>query len=116
MADVALTEISSLKRTQVFKWTGVTESDQFQQIDAGGQVSDVTIVMTGTPGGVTINFQGSHDESTWINLKEPDGTEIALTSANSYAALRDVMPFLRPRRSGGSGTNINVTVSTTRSG
>lgn len=116
MPDINFVEIESVKRTQVFKWTGVTEGDQFEQINGGGQVSDVTIIMTGTPGGATINLQGSHDGITWVNLLDPGGVAIALTSANTYAATRDVMPFLRPRRSGGTSANMNVTVSTTRAG
>lgn len=116
MPDIEYVEIESVRRTQVFKWTGITEGDQFQQIDGGGQVSDVTIVMTGTPGGATINLQGSHDAVTWLNLLDPGGAAIALTSTATYAATRDVMPFLRPRRTGGTGTTVNVTISTTRAG
>ncbi len=116
----AFTELFSEKRTQIYKWANVTD-DAFDALGPdqglGGTKADVTMILTGTPDGVGVKLQGSHDNTNWVDIVDPSGTAILLTATGTYAAARDVLPYMRPRGNGnGSGSqDITVTVAITRS-
>lgn len=117
MVEIAYTNELSEQRTRVFKWAGVTEADQFQRVDLGGLHGDVTMILGGTPGGATFALEGAHEPAgPWVPVEGAGGGAIALTAAGSYASARDVFPFLRPRRSGGTGVDATITLAVTRAG
>lgn len=116
----AFTETLSVGRTRVFKWANVTDDD-FDELGEdqglGDTNADVTMVLTGADAdGEGVKLQGSHDNSNWVDVVDPDGTVIILTVLGTYAAARDVFPYMRPLGNGGGGASqdITITVSVTR--
>ena len=117
---VAFIEFLSERRTQVYQWANVT-GDDFDALGPeqglGGTKADVTMILTGTPDSVGVKLQGSHDNTNWVDIVDPGGAAILLTAAGTYAAARDVFPYMRPLGDGnGIGSqNITITVALTRS-
>lgn len=112
MAEIAFTEAFSEYRTRVFKWAGVTEADQFGHVALGALPAHLSMILNGTPGGASFALQGAHDPSgPWVTVNRPPD---ALTEAATHLVSRDGFPFMRPRRSGGSGTSVDVTLAVTR--
>lgn len=70
--------------------------------------------LTGTAGtafgGATVVMEGSDDNVTYFTLKDVYGNNVSATAAGRFD-LVDVPMHMRPRTSGGTGTNLTVIVT-----
>lgn len=71
--------------------------------------SEKSVQVTGTFGSATVILQGSNDGSNWRTLSDPQGNAISFTSAGLEAVLEHTR-YIRPNTSGGTGTDVTVTV------
>lgn len=68
------------------------------------------IQAVGTWGSATLTLQKSANGTDWVDVKDLDGTTIAMT-ADGMAEFTTAAPYLRLTISGGTGDDINVWVS-----
>ena len=96
------------KRTQRYLWETLTGDDDGSPVSISDG-TDGSIQATGTFDSATVNFQGSNDGgTTWFNLTDETGTEIALTAAGGKMFLPRA-DKVRPLTSGGgASTDIDV--------
>jgi hypothetical protein len=93
-------------RASVITWTGLATGDTGQPLEMTGW-ADRSIQATGTFGGATVNIEGSNNGTNWSLLTDPQGNNIALTSAKIEQVM-EITRFIRPAVSGGSGVSINI--------
>ena len=72
-----------------------------------GATDPLTGTAGATFGGATGVLEGSDDGVTYFTLKDKFGNNVSTTVAGRFD-LEDVPYFVRPRTSGGSGTNLTV--------
>jgi hypothetical protein len=91
------------KKIQKYLWETLTGADDGSPVVVADG-TDGSIQATGTFDSATLNFQGSNDGgTTWFNLTDETGTEIALTAAGGKMFLPRV-DRIRPLTSGGGGS------------
>lgn len=61
----------------------------------------------GTFGGATVTLQGSLDGTNWATLTDAQGNAISVTSA-ALEAVTELVRYIRPVVTGGSGTDVTV--------
>jgi hypothetical protein len=93
-------------RASIITWTGLTTGDTGRPLEMTGW-ADRSIQVTGTFGGATVNIEGSNNGTNWSLLTDPQGNNIALTSAKIEQVM-EITRYIRPSVSGGSGTSINI--------
>lgn len=69
-----------------------------------------SVQISGTFGGATVVLQGSDDGTTYFTLKDVLGNNVSATSAARFD-LENVPMHTRPSTSGGTGTDVTVTVT-----
>lgn len=69
--------------------------------------ADRTVQIIGTFGGASVAMQGSLDGTNWATLTDPQGNAINASSA-ILEAVTELVRFIRPVVTGGSGTNVTV--------
>lgn len=75
-----------------------------------GEFGDRSIQVTGTFGGATLQWEGSNDGTNYVALSDPQGTDIAMTTAG-ISAVAEVTRMARPKVVGGGGTtDLDVSV------
>lgn len=72
--------------------------------------SDKTVTASGTWGSATLVIQGSNDGNTWFTVDDVDGTPVSFTS-DSMAVIRDNPLYMRPKTSGGTGSDVDVHIA-----
>lgn len=90
------------------QWLAMGNADTGTQIKLSG-AADRSVQIEGTFGGATITVQGSNDGSNWQSLTDPQGNAIAKTSA-ALEAIQELTRYVRVISSGGTGTNVNVSL------
>jgi len=93
-------------RASVITWQGLTTGDTGRPLEMTGW-ADRSIQITGTFGGATVNIEGSNNGTNWSLLTDPQGNNIALTSAKIEQVM-EITRYMRPSISGGSGASINI--------
>jgi hypothetical protein len=111
MADITpvVSDISHDDTTQKTVWETLTQTNATGAKINTAEFLTLNIQATGTWDGATINAQGSNDGSTWSNLTDLQGVEIAFT-ADDIAQIQELPEWLRPALSGGTTSDIDVTV------
>jgi hypothetical protein len=91
-------------------FTGINPGDTADGVLISGTAGAIGAVQVhGTLGGATIALQVSNDNVNFFNLTDAGGTAITFTAAG----LRDfstAAAFIRPSITGGTGSNVTVTV------
>ena len=68
-----------------------------------------------TAGGITVKLQGSNDGSTWVDLKDVNGTAIAFLNSVGGSEFRTAARYIRPLVSGTAASEDIDVIITTRS-
>lgn len=89
-------------------WEAMGNADTGSALEMPG-ASDRSIQMAGTWGSATIVLQGSNDGVNWSTLTDPQGNAISKT-ADSIEMITELTRYIRPVSSGGTGTDVDVTV------
>lgn len=94
-----------------FEWTGVTESDTFEEIYLSTNVSDMFIEVEGTFGtGGDVGLTGwVVTEAASSSVVDPGGTTIAIT-ADGSSPIRDAWAHMRPAFNAGTGVTVDVRI------
>lgn len=90
----------------IYTWTGLTTSDTGAPLEAPG-FTDASYQVTGTFGGATVTIEGSNDGTNYVTLTDPSATAISFT-ATGLSQILQIVRFIRPKVTGGSGASINV--------
>jgi len=64
----------------------------------------------GTFGGATVKLQVSNDNTNWVDAKDITGTVVGLLAAGGVE-FSTAAVYIRPLVTGGSGTNLTVTIA-----
>jgi hypothetical protein len=73
----------------------------------GAAAADRSVQFEGTFGGATFVLEGSNDGTNYHTLKDPFGNGIEVTAAG-FVGVMEVARYVRPRGSGGTGTDVDV--------
>lgn len=91
-------------------WSGIAAGDTFDAFTLTQQYGlAASVQVTGTFGGATITMQVSNDGTNWVTARGLDTTDIILTAAG-YREFSLCAAYIRPSITGGSGTNLTVTM------
>ena len=71
--------------------------------------SDKSVQVEGTFGAATVLIQGSNDGTNWRTLSDPSNAALSFTTAG-LEAIQEHTRYIRPISSGGTGTNVTVTI------
>ena len=104
----ALTVVAGIPR---ITWTGVSTADTMVAygpiLSRSGEFGSV--LLSGTWGSSTVALTGSEDGTTYIALKDRNGTAISGT-ANARFELSTSASYLKPTSTGGTSDNVDVVV------
>ena len=90
-------------------WETLGDADSGSAYSAPN-LPDKTVQITGTHGGATTVIQGSNDGVTWDTLKDINGNDLSFTTTFDTRAIAENPRYIRPTTSGGSGTDLDVTI------
>ena len=94
-------------------WDAMGDDDTGDALDPDGggmSFADKTVQASGTWASATVVIQGSNDNVTWFTLNDPGGTALSFT-ADAIKVILENPLYIRPKSSGGSGTDVNVTLA-----
>jgi hypothetical protein len=104
----AVTDIGSKDGSaKLATWTGLSENDTDPAAVSFPEHADRSVQVTGTFNGGTVVLEGSNDGANWFTLNDPQGNALSFTTAKIEQVL-EACCFMRPKRSAGTGLNINV--------
>ena len=94
-------------------WETLTENDEVGNAVSIPGASDVSVEVLGTIGGATLLIEGSNVlspsvDGDWVTLHDENGDLLSFTIIDIGHALSENMLHLRPRLTGGSGTDVDV--------
>lgn len=92
----------------IVTWANMGNADQGLPVSLVG-AADRTVQIGGTFGAATVVLEGSLDGTNYITLTDPQGNAISKTSA-ALEAVSEIVNFIRPSTSGGTGTSVTVTM------
>ena len=93
-------------RSSRILWEALGDADDGEPQIIGEQ-PDGSIQFVGTFASATVVLEGTNDGTNWITLRDDIGSSISLTSGDLKMFLQRVWK-VRPRTSGGSGTDIDA--------
>lgn len=96
------------RNVHVVTWEAMGNADTGSALEMPGS-SDRSVQIAGTFGSATVVLQGSNDGVNWATLTDPQGNAISKTSA-AIEMISELTRYIRPVTSGGTGTDIDVTV------
>jgi hypothetical protein len=114
MATVFPTVLERPAQSYLAQWVGMTTGDVGDRIDYVGH-ADRTVQVVGTFGGATVTLQGSLDGANWATLNDAQGQPIEITAAR-IEAVTEMVLFIRPIVTGGSGANVTVLLMMRKTG
>lgn len=92
------------KNAVLVVWSGLLNGDDgtpFEHADFG----DRTVQFQGTAGaGLSINFEGSNDQTNFVVLTDPQGNAITKTAISTMEIVAENPRGVRPRVTAGDGT------------
>ena len=109
MADKLATITRPNDDTIKVVWSGVTENDDMLAVQGLSEHADRSVEVSGTLGGATVVIQGSNGGSEYFTLNDPLGSALSFTS-NGLSAILEYAEYIKPVRTGGSSTSVNVTL------
>lgn len=89
-------------------WTAVGNADIGIGVEMP-HMSDRSVQLAGTWGSATLVISGSNDNTTWTVLTDGQGNALSKT-ADSIEQIAEFTRYIRVTSSGGTGTNVNVTI------
>ncbi len=94
-------------------WETLTENDEVGHPVSIPGASDVSVEVLGTIGGATLLIEGSNVlspsvDGDWVTLHDENGDLLSFTTIDIGHALSENMLHIRPRLSGGAGTDVDV--------
>ncbi len=92
----------------IVQWPAVGNADTGTAVPLSGG-SDRSVQVSGTFGAATILIEGSNDGTNYVVLTDPQGNSLSKTSA-AIEAISELTRYIRCSSSGGTGTNVNVTL------
>lgn len=92
---------------KIIKYAGLSEADSSPAPVSMLEWADRSVQVVGTFGGGTITIEGSNDGSNWATLTDPQGNNLAITSAK-IEQISEMTLYVRPKPSVGTGMNIDV--------
>lgn len=107
MAEIAPTFTDGEARTVLASWS-LGAGDSGVPVRYAG-AADRTVQIVGTFGGATVDIQGSLDGTNWSSVTDAQGNAITATSA-TLEAVTELVRFIRPVVTGGTGTAVTVTI------
>jgi hypothetical protein len=113
MADISGV-VSIVAGVPVVKWTGVSTSTDTPLKLTVAEGSIASVLISGTFGSATAKLQFSNDGTTWTDLKDSAGTALSVTSTTQFQQVGVYAVYIKPVVSGGSGDNIDFTVTLRR--
>jgi hypothetical protein len=106
MAEIAAVIVDGDARSYIVTWPGLAAGDTGSAVRYSG-AADRTVQIFGTFGGATVALQGSLDGTHWSPLTDAQGTAIAAT-ADALEIVTELVRFVRPAVTGGSGVSVTV--------
>ena len=103
-----VTRAKSWADAWVVKWETMGDADTGSTVEMV-EANDKSVQIAGTFGSATVVLQGSNDGTNWATLADPQGTAISKTAAAIEQVLEHTR-YIRAVTSGGTGTDIDVTV------
>lgn len=92
----------------VVQWPAMGNGDTGTAVAMSGG-SDRSVQIAGTFGGATVVLEGSNDGTNYATLTDPQGNAISKTTA-AIEAVSELTRYVRAVTTGGTGTNLNVTL------
>lgn len=90
----------------VVSWEGLLNGDTGAALEMSGW-ADRSVQVIGTFDTSTLTVQGSNDGATWATLHDPQGSNLAFTSAG-IKAVAEAVRYIRPSSAGGASTDLDV--------
>ena len=94
-------------------WETLTENDEVGHPTSIPGASDRSVHVLGTIGGATVLIEGSNlisplVDGDWFTLHDENGDLLSFTSIDIGHAISENTLHLRPRLTGGAGTDVDV--------
>ena len=105
MATIDPVIVDGESRTFLASWS-LGDGDMGAPIRYPG-AADRTVQLVGNFGGATVAIQGSLDGEHWATLSDGQGNAISVTG-EELEAITELVRFVRPVVTGGSGASITV--------
>jgi len=90
-------------------WETITNANSDGSPVAASSFAHASVQVTGTFGGATCTIQASNDGSNWVTATDQAGAAVTFTSAGLKHVYTKAA-FIRPLLSGGSGSDLDVTL------
>ena len=95
------------------KWETMTETDNVGSKTSIPGAADRSIHVLGTIGGATVLIEGSNvlspsADTDWWTLHDENGDLLSFTSADDGHGISENSLHIRPRITGGAGTDVDV--------
>lgn len=91
-----------------FTWPAMAAGDDGQTIDRF-DLADRSIQFSGAFSGCTMVLEGSNDGVEWQTLYDPHGVPLSFT-APALASIDPITRWVRPKRTGGTGSSVTATL------
>lgn len=104
----AVNTATGTSKAIVVAWAGLASGDTGAPVSFS-QYTDKSVQVTGAFGGATVVLEGSNDGTNWAVLTDPQGNDLNITAAK-IEMVSEATLSVRPRVSGGTGVNVNVTM------
>lgn len=113
MATVSGIKTPTAGATHHIIWETMTETNNVGAARSIPGASDVSVEIIGTIGGATLLIEGSNVlspsvDGDWVTLHDENGDLLSFTIVDIGHALSENMLHIRPRLTGGSGTDVDV--------
>lgn len=96
------------KRNYIVSWSNLAGTDSGTPVNIG-EYYDRSVQISGTFGGATVTIEGSNDGVNYLPLTDPQGNAISKTTA-SIEQIMELTRFIRPVVTGGTGSNLTITM------
>ena len=115
MATISEQKTTTQGRTTHVLWETLTENDEVGRSISIPGASDRAVQVLGTAGGATVLIEGSNvlvpsQDSDWFTLHDENGDLLSFVSIGIGHAISENSLHLRPRLTGGSGTDVDVII------
>lgn len=107
MAAIAPTQQSLTYGSMLITWPNMAQNDTGNAV-ALPRHTDMTIQVFGTFNAASVGIEGSNNGSNFSPLTDPQGNNIAITSAAIEQILQNTVNYQIPDIGGGASTDITV--------
>lgn len=111
MANITPTEIPSPEgshKVYIVTWDNMQNGDVGLPVSFS-QYSDRSVQVVGTLAGGSVTVEGSLDGTNYVPLTDPQGNNLLITTSK-IEMITELVRFLRPVISSGSGASVKVIV------